>query len=46
MIKEEPSPMHIYRGEHSSEATVCALIAVLNHDVKSGTSYLAGCLYP
>lgn len=33
-------------GESSNEATVCALIAIANHDLKFNTNYLGQCMYP
>lgn len=46
LLKEEASALSVFSGEHSQESTVCALIAVLNHDFKFGTSYIGGALFP
>ena len=46
IMKEKLQPSKVVGGEMSSEATVCALIAVINHDIKFSTNFIGNAIHP
>ena len=40
IIKEKLQPSKVFAGETSNEATICALTAVINHDIKFSTDFI------
>ena len=46
IIKEKLQPNKVFAGELSSEATVCALTAVVNHDIKFSTDFIGLSIHP
>ncbi|MCP6769213.1 hypothetical protein NL529_30640 [Klebsiella pneumoniae] len=46
IIKEKLQPSKVFSGETSNEATICAITAVINHDIKFSTDFIGQSLYP
>lgn len=46
ILKEKLQPNKVFAGELSSEATVCALTAVVNHDIKFSTDFIGISIHP
>jgi hypothetical protein len=40
IVKEKLQPSKVYAGEASNEAMICAIIAVINHDIKFSTDFI------
>jgi hypothetical protein len=36
----------VFAGDTSNEATICAITAVINHDIKFSTDFIGNALYP
>ena len=46
IMKEKLQPSKIFAGESSSEATICAIISVVNHDIKFSTDFVGSLIFP
>ena len=46
IVKEKLQPSKVFAGETSNEANICAIIAVINHDIKFSTDFIGQALYP
>jgi hypothetical protein len=46
LIKEKLQPSKVFAGEISNESIACALISIINHDIKFSTDYVGKALYP
>ena len=40
VMKEKLQPSKVFAGEISNQSTICALIAMINHDIKFSTNYI------
>ena len=46
IMQNKLNPMKIFAGSYSNQATVCAIIGVVNSDMKFSSDYLERCLFP
>lgn len=40
ILGEKLKPSKVFAGEASFEATICAITAVINHDIKFSTNFI------
>ena len=46
IVKEKLQPSKVFAGETSNEAAICAITAVINHDIKFSTDFIGSAIYP
>ena len=46
IVKEKLQPSKVFGGEKSLASIICAITAVINHDVKFSTDFIGQALFP
>jgi hypothetical protein len=46
ILAQKLNPMKVFSGSYSNTATVCALIGVINNDIKFSTDYIDRAIFP